>query len=129
MSQPWRDRFGGYFTKTAFKLMEALFKDALYVASEAWETFHGSLESRCIPGKQLAILGCLCSRGVPAPRHQSKLGNQFARDAQSKNDFRAAFTELGYLHAAASQHENLLDLIAREINHLAAPDVHRARGR
>src|SRR2546427_1209089 len=128
MSQPWRDRFSGYFTKTAFKLMEELLKDPLYVASEAWETFHGSLESRCIPGKQVTILGCLRSRGVPAPRHQSKLGNYFARNAQPKDDFRAAFTELRYLHTTAGQQENLLNLIAREINHLAAPEVHGARG-
>src|SRR5467141_1241924 len=128
MSQPWRDRFSGYFTKPAFKLFKALFKDALYVASQVWETFHGSLEGRCVPGKHLAILGCLCSRGVSAPRHHSKLGNYFAGDAQPKNDFRTAFTELRYLHTTAGQQENLLNRIAREINHLAAPGVHRARG-
>src|ERR1700731_1992229 len=127
MSQPWSDRFGGYFTKTALKLLKALFKDVLYVASQVWEAFHGSLESRCIPGKHLAILGRLRGRGVPAPRHHRKLGNYFARDAQPKNDFRAAFTELRYLHTPAGQQENLLNLIAREINHLAAPELRGAR--
>jgi hypothetical protein len=64
---------------------------------------------------------------VPAPRHHSKLGNYFARDAQPKNDLRAAFTELRYLHTAVGQQENLLNLIAREINHLSAPELQAAR--
>jgi len=127
MSQPWRDRFSGYFTKPAFKLFKALFKDALYVASQVWEAFHGSLESGYIPGEDVAMLGCLRSRGVPAPRHHRKLGNYFARDAQPKNDFRAAFTELRYLRPAVGQQENLLNLIAREVNYLAAPELHGAR--
>jgi len=59
--------------------------------------FYNSLEGRRVPGKHFAILDACAVEDCLLPATRGKLGNYFARDAQPKNDFRAAFTELRYL--------------------------------
>src|SRR6266481_2852334 len=60
------------------------------------------------------------------PGHQSKFGNYFARNGQSKNGFPAALTELRFLYKTFSQQQDLPYRVVHEKHHVAGRKVFRA---